>query len=382
MAPRVAIIAEKFGGVGGSERFVQEVTERLAATGHFELHVFANRWQSQCSAVTFHRVPRLKFPRFLRPWSFAVLSQYMIRRGSFDLVHSHWPTFKADVFSTHGAPHGMWIRNVRKRRPKLFDRVMMMIDRRMMAGGGNAVFMPVSTLLKERFQEEFDALPGEWMVVHPGVDAKQFAFSEISRNEVRRTLGITSDAFVVLFVGMNFEAKGLDRLMRGFANLRRAVPTKPMHLVVVGRGNVAKFQKLANELGISGDVIFTGAISGGIERYYSAADVLGMLSEFETFCMVVLEAMAASLPVVIGDQMGVKDLVRDGVNGFVLTDRDEPEVCAERLGCLMDSHLQKTMGESARVTAHARGWDQVADRISRIYAARMTPLHQEERSLP
>jgi UDP-glucose:(heptosyl)LPS alpha-1,3-glucosyltransferase len=77
------------------------------------------------------------------------------------------------------------------------------------------------------------------------------------------------------------------------------------------------FERKARDLGVGGDVIFAGPQSQGIERYYSAADAFALLSEFDTFGMVVLEAMAAGLPVIVSDRMGARDIVTDGVNGFV-----------------------------------------------------------------
>jgi len=367
MPPRIAIIAEKYGGISGSERFVKEVTERLAATGKYEFHVFANRWEAGRPDIAFHKVPRIKFPRFLRPWFFTAMAQRMIAREGFDLVHSHWPTFKADVFSTHGAPHAHWVRHVLKRRPNLFDRAMMMIDRRMIGGGAGTTFMPVSAFLKERFEEVFGTLPGEWRVVHPGVDAERFAHDPTARAEVRAKHGIGRDDFVVLLVGMNFEPKGLGPLMDGFAEFRRRDPARVAKLLVVGRGPIGPFQHRAESLGIGGDVIFAGAQAQGIERYYSAADAFALLSEFETFGMVVLEAMAAGLPVLVSERMGVRDVVGDA--GIVLP-AGAAEQTATALGRL--STAAHAFREGARRGVSRHSWSSVADRVRSVYDARLS----------
>jgi len=367
MPPRIAIIAEKHGGIGGSERFVKEVTERLAATGKYEFHVFANRWERGRTDVIFHKVPRIKFPRFLRPWFFSAMAQRAIARGGFDLVHSHWPTFKADVFSTHGAPHAWWVRHVLKRRPNLFDRAMMMIDRRMIAGGSKSVFMPVSAFLQERFEEVFGELPGEWRVVHPGVDAERFAHDPKARAEIRAMHGIGPEDFVMLFVGMNFGPKGLGPLMEGFAEFRRREPGRAARLLVVGRGPVPEFERRATRLGIRQDVIFAGVQFHGIERYYSAADAFALLSEFETFGMVVLEAMAAGLPVIVSERMGVGDVVGDA--GIVLP-AGVAEQAATALGRL--STAAHALRDGARRGVSRHSWSSVADRVRSVYDARLS----------
>jgi UDP-glucose:(heptosyl)LPS alpha-1,3-glucosyltransferase len=276
-------------------------------------------------------------------------------------VHSHWPTFKADVFSTHGCPHAYWVKHVLKRRPNLFDRAMMVIDRRMIAGGADSVFMPVSAFLKERFEEVFGQLPGEWQVVHPGVDVERFALDPKARAEIRAKHGIAANEFVVLFVGMNFGPKGLGPLMEGFAEFRRRQPGKPARLLVVGRGPVPEFQRRAAVLGIGKDVIFAGPQTTGIERYYSAADVFALLSEFETFGMVVLEAMAAGLPVVVSESMGVRDVVE---NSGLIIRSDQPEIVSLALERLSDDHAAR--GRVAGVVPSG-SWDVTASRISSIY---------------
>jgi UDP-glucose:(heptosyl)LPS alpha-1,3-glucosyltransferase len=367
--PRIAIIAEKYGGIGGSERFAKEVTERLAATGRYEFHVFANRWEAGRSDITFHRVPSIKFPRFLRPWFFKVMAQRRIARGGFDLVHSHWPTFRADVFSVHTAPHAYWIKHVLKRRPNLFDRVMMWMDRRMIEGGARSTFMPVSTFLQDRYMEVFGELPGEWKVVHPGVDAERFARDPVARAEIRSQLGIQDDEFVILFVGMNFGPKGLGRLMEGFAEFRRRETSVRARLVAIGRGPVAEFSAKASKLGIERDVIFVSPQATGIERYYSAADAFALLSEFETFGMVVLEAMAAGLPVIVSDRMGVKDLVREP--GRVVAVNAVSKALDDAFREILSARDACSAQHRSEVLNHLRDWRLCANDVAQSYEAHL-----------
>jgi len=372
--PRIAVIAEGYGTAGGSERFVQEVTERLAATGRYEFHVFANRWWSERADITFHHVPRIKFPRFLRPWFFTRVAQRRVARGGFDLVHAHWPTFRADVFSTHGSPHAYWVRHVLRRRPNLFDRVMMHIDRCMIADGADATFMPVSRFLQDRFGEVFGTLPGRWLVQPPGVDADRFAPHPTARAQVRASLGIPADSRLLLFVGMNFQTKGLARLIEGLASARRRAPELDLRLLVVGRGDQDRFARLAGSRGVSGRVHFAGPQPTGIERFYAAADAFALVSEFETFGMVVLEAMAAGLPVLVSDRMGASDLVRPGEQGFVVPAKADPEVMGERIAAILDPLAGRRMGEAGRQVAERQSWQRVADAVDRVYRDRLAAV--------
>lgn len=250
----------------------------------------------------------------------------------------------------------------------------MMIDRRMITGGSKSVFMPVGAFLQESFEEVFGELPGEWSVVHPGVDAERFAHDPKARAEIRAMHGIGPEDFVMLFVGMNFGPKGLGPLMEGFAEFRRREPGRAARLLVVGRGPVPEFERRATKLGIRQDVIFAGVQVHGIERYYSAADAFALLSEFETFGMVVLEAMAAGLPVLVSDRMGASDLVRPGEQGFVVPAKADPEVMGERIAAILDPLAGRRMGEAGRQVAERQSWQRVADAVDRVYRDRLAAV--------
>ena len=61
---RVAVVIPKYGLVGGAEGHTAELTNRLAGDGHYDVHVFANRWTNHHPGITFHRVPIVTFPKF------------------------------------------------------------------------------------------------------------------------------------------------------------------------------------------------------------------------------------------------------------------------------------------------------------------------------
>ncbi len=377
MLPRIAIIAYAYGTIGGSERFVQEVTERLAATGKYEIHVFTAQWSSKCTSITFHKVPVLTFSVFLRVWGFKHLVGRMIAKGKFDVVHSHWGTPHANVYSLHGAPHAFWVRTILQRRnPKLASRVMFAMDRDMMALGGNKIFMPVSSHLQSIYVSEYGKLPGTWNVVHPGIDRSAFEGLDRkkARSEIRKKYSISDNALVILFVGMNFKTKGLETVIRAAGQVRRMRPNSPVHVLVVGRGNKNKYRKIAFASGCADAVTFTGAQFESIERFYASADVFALPAQFETFCMVVLEAMATGLPVIISENMGVKDIVQHCTNGFVLPNGDQISSLTECLIQLLDPKLRQTIGEAAYATSKNHSWDRVAKAVEDIYDQQLNAI--------
>jgi len=360
---RIAVVVPKYGLVGGGERFAFEVTERLARTGRYLMHVFANRWQAaNGSPVIFHKVPMVRFPRSLRPWSFAWFAQRAIARERFDLVHSHDRIFRADVFSVHCVPHAGWVREVRRKTSSLFDQTTTAVERRMIRNGAASRFLPVSSLALEAFCREYQELTGRWEVMTPGVDVARFASPDraVCRREIRARHGIGESEFLLLFVGMNFEVKGLDAIIA-------ALPKTQAKLLVVGRGNEQKYRDLARSLGVADAVTFAGTQTTVIERYYRAADAFIMLSAFDTFGLVVVEAMAAGLPVIVSGNVGAKDLVVDGENGFVVADPLDADTVAARLSQLLDANRRNAMGAAAQQRALAHDWDAVVKELDGVY---------------
>lgn len=368
---KIAVVVPKYGLVGGGERFAFEVTERLARNRDWEFHVFANRWEAaNGSPVIFHKVPMISFPRSLRPFVFPWFAEQMIKRGQFDLVHSHDRIFRADIISLHCVPHEGWVQNVRKKkRPSLFDRGVIVLERQMLKNGSNSWFLPVSSLAEEEFRRHYPSLPGKWQIVHPGVDVTRFSSPdrEACRAEVRQRHGIPSDACLILFVGMNFEVKGLDTIIDAVATVRQGNSSSAVHLLVVGRGDEQKYGQLATQKGIANAVTFAGTQTHGIERYFRAADIFTMLSRFDTFGMVVLEAMAAGLPVIVSPTVGAADLVSQSVNGFVTILEESTSSATAAILQLLDPDRRSLMGKAALATAAEHDWDKLVEGVSRIY---------------
>lgn len=369
MTWKIAVIVPKYGLVGGGERFASEVTERLAQNKNFEIHVFANRWIAQSDRIRFHKIPIIRFPRFFGPLVFAWFVQWKIRRRNFDLVHSHHWILHADIYSAHGVPHAGWVRNVRNRSPSLYDRAVIYIERCLIGDGASSCFLPVSTIAMEAFRREYENLPGRWQIIHPGVDMARFSSPDRNdcRAEIRGCYGIGADDFLILFVGMNFEVKGLDTIIAAVAKARAMRPEANIRLLVVGRGDVKKYGKIAESAGIAGAVTFAGTQHGGLERFYRAADVFALFSAFDTFGMVVLEAMAAGLPVIVSPNVGAKDLVEEGINGFVLPDFRDADAAANRMIGLLDIDRRKAMGAAAQAKAGEQTWERLAEQMESLY---------------
>ncbi len=365
---RIAVVIPRYGLVGGGENFVRELTERIAANRHYDVHVFANKWESCSDCITFHKVPVISFPKFLTTISFAWFANRRIAAMNFDIIHTHDRIFRADVFTMHGVPHRFWVEQVRKKRMSLFDYGTVWVEKSLINNGGCRMFLPVSNMAKDTFTREFQMETARIRLVHPGVDVDRFSAlgRDTCRDEIRKRFGIGMTDTVLLFVGMNFELKGLDNIIASMAVTKSRCPSGRIKLLVVGKGNIKKYKKLAEKSGLGNDVIFGGVWDNNIERVYMASDIFAMPSGFDTFGIVVLEAMSASLPVIISGTVGAKDFVRDGINGFIV-DREDITSISSRLEFMLDGNNRERMAEAAYETAGEHTWDIVVEKVLRIY---------------
>jgi UDP-glucose:(heptosyl)LPS alpha-1,3-glucosyltransferase len=366
---KIAVVIPKYGLVGGAEQFASALTERLVVRTGYDFHVYAHRWQRSATEVNFHFVPIMSFPKFLTTISFAYFVQRAIRRNLYSLVHSHERIFTADVFTLHGIPHRYWVHNVRRKRMSLYDLATDWVEKKLVYGGNCKKFVAVSNLTKEIFLQEYKIDPDKIVVIHPGVDLSDYVKEGKGniRIDIRRELGINSADPVIIFASMNFEIKGLDAILLSLARLK--TQDCKFKLIVAGKGDIKKYVKMAAEGHISSDVIFTGPVSREkLARIYLAGDMYIMLSKFDTFGMVVLEAMAAGLPAIISGNVGAKDLVREGINGFIIGDTSAAGEIAAKIAVLLDESTRKKMAAEAYRTAAQNTWDTVTAKYREIYS--------------
>ena len=125
---------------------------------------------------------------------------------------------------------------------------------------------------------------------------------------------------------------------------------------------------MAQKAQIISDVIFTGPVNKEkIIRMYLASDLYVMLSKFDTFGNVVLEAMAARLPVIISNNVGAKDLVQENKNGFIVSNTSDTDYIGAKIALLLDESIRNQMAEAAYQTAMQNTWDNVIKKYAAIY---------------
>ena len=365
---KIAVVIPKYGLAGGAERFAAILAERLAENPAYEIHVLANRWVSSSTAIFFHHIPIITFPRFLTTISFAWFASRTAAKLGCDLVHAHDRILRADLFTMHGVPHRFWVRQIRRKRMSLFDRVTAWVEARLLNDPRCRWLLPVSALALAQYCREFPEARERLRVIHPGIDLERF--NPLNRQErcknIRKRFGFAASDFIVLFVGMNFELKGLRTTIAALAHAQKKSPNRKIKLLVVGKGNQKKFRRLAADLNVEEAVTFAGVLTEDMEDIYVASDTYVLLSDFDTFGMTVLEAMAAGLPVIISPAVGAKDLVTEGINGYIVA-QDDDTAAGDKIISLLDNHRRNTMGRAAMLVAERHSWNNVTKKISQLY---------------
>ncbi|MCK4503501.1 MAG: glycosyltransferase family 4 protein, partial [Desulfuromonadales bacterium] len=135
----------------------------------------------------------------------------------------------------------------------------------------------------------------------PGIQRDRIAPPDYDslRDRVRGELGLTAGDILLLMVGSGFKTKGLDRSLRAIASLPLEVRRR-VRLMVIGQDKERQFRRLANSLGISEQVLFVGGRDDVSELMF-AADILLHPAYRENTGTVLLEAVAAQLPILVTD---------------------------------------------------------------------------------
>ena len=359
--------------VGGVEQHVHHVASRLARAG-VEVEVLTT---DLLRDTPFTRIrsplPRDSFPvTRVRAWrmvdaphGLGIVAPSMVPAllaSGADVIHAHsygqFPTFAGSLASAldHSilivTPHSdagrpSWTKS-------LFDRIVPRLT------------LKAATRVIAVSEHEADCLikmgvsRDRVRVIPNGVDVSEFADLRTRTNR---------DELVGLFVGrLDPDQKGLDVLIRAISKLPQ---NHALHLRLVGEdwGGAELLRHLAQRLGVANRVTMVGKLPRPeVVQEFAEADFLVLPSRFEPFGIVLLEAMAAGLPVIASRVGGIPEIVAEGETGL-LVEPDNPEALAEALRLLcQDESLRFSMGRTARERVKRYAWDSVVPRILSVFS--------------
>jgi glycosyltransferase involved in cell wall biosynthesis len=361
---RIALVYRNVNYSGSLERCVALLAAELARQGA-EVHCYCNPASSTAiPGVQFHPVRPLlssqaRIGYAVECASFAAAATRAVRasKHDFDIVDVCGPAgWQHDVVTVHGVVHAhqrRWPAEGGQDRPLAGLRALAApltapvftvgrsVERLQFRPGRFSRVIAVTERVADDVMR-VHGVPAERIdVIPPAIDIARFS----SRNgsNVRKELGLPPSARLLLFVGHDFERKGLDDALASLAGI-------DAHLVVVGGSDPAAHLRHAERLGVAERVHFVGRTDRP-ERYFHDADLLLLPTKNDPWANVLVEAMAAGLPIVTSSVAGASRVVRSHGAGVVVDDPSVMVLRAEVRALLASPERMTRQGAAGRNAA-------------------------------
>lgn len=229
-------------------------------------------------------------------------------------------------------------------------------------------------LFKEKYKVDRNVY-----IVPTGIDVEKFYREKNSKLNIgtkRKELGISKDDFVILFVGRIGSEKNLDLLLSSMKSL--VEESSKIKLLVVGDGpDLDNYKDYVLKNHLDENVIFAGKVPWNkINVYYLISDCFATASHTETQGLTVIEAMAASLPVICIDDESFTDTVISGLNGIIFRNKREYRRAIIRI--YRDRDFLHKLSSQARISAETHSSNYFAEQILDVYkiAIKKRPKHK------
>lgn len=384
---RIAIIAPGVHHQAGPAKVTAALVERLCED--HQVSVFSHTIEGiDLSKIKHYKVPAVTRPKFLAYITFLVSSTIILtalsffRKRSFDIIHSTGCccTFSTDVITSHFCekeglrlektniiemPHRSVLQKLKVLDHRIYRRLAALAEGLIFGHNSPKARIVVSQSMKREFIRHYGDAAESIIIIPNGVDLKMFnpANRLFYRDSLRRRYGISRSEPVLMFAGGDWERKGLPYVIGALSLL----PRPDVKLLIAGSGDEKFYGQLAELKRVRERIIFVPH-SSNLWEYYAASDVFVFPTIYEPFGLVIAEAMASGLPVIISEVAGAADLIIDGVNGLLLGEPSDVSNLAAKIELLLsNAELRKTMGERARETAEKNSWDRVAQKTIDVY---------------
>ena len=283
----------------------------------------------------------------------------LLEREQFDIVHLHEPFMPllpfqflrfsktANIATFHATREGG---------SRIYAYVRLVVKPWWQHIGGRIAVSPAALRLISRYFAD------RYQIVPNGID---YAFFASEAPPIPRFIDGKRN---ILFLGRQERRKGLPYLLRAYAKLKAESPD--IRLIVVGPdgGMRAACERFIEHHGLE-DVVFTGYVPyEDLPRYYRTADIFcAPNTGQESFGIVLLEAMAAGVPIVASRIEGFSNLVDDGREGLLSPPQDSEALALALSRLLSDAELRREMGERGGEKALNYGWDRVSQQVLAYY---------------
>jgi L-malate glycosyltransferase len=337
--------------VGGSGVVATELGKLLAERGH-EIHFITSsipfRLGKFYPNIFFHEVEVNHYSVFkYPPYDLALASKMaeVAKREKLDLLHVHYAVPHAvcavlakqmlnDNIKIVTTLHGTDI-TVLGYDPSLSEMIKFGIDK-------SDVVTAVSHQLKED-TEQLLKIQKEIIPVHNFVDERVY-YRRKNNSELKKTYGIREDEKVIVHISNFRPVKRIQDVIKAFSMIRKAMPSK---LLLIGNGpELTVACELVRELNIEEDVLFLGK-QENVGELFSICDLKLLLSEKESFGLVLLEAMACGVPVIGTRIGGIPEVIVDNETGFMVEVGDIESVAEKAVSLLSDIEKHSRFRENS-----------------------------------
>jgi L-malate glycosyltransferase len=343
--------------VGGSGVVATELGKLLAEKGH-EIHFISSsmpfRLNKIYGNIYYHEVSVNQYSVFqYPPYDLALANKIaeVAKREQLDVLHAHYAVphavcavlarqmvgGKLKIVTTL---HGTDI-TVLGYDPSLSDMIKFGIEQ-------SDVVTAVSNALVRQTYELLD-VQKPIQTIYNFVDERVYCRKDVSY--LKKEYGIGENEKVIIHVSNFRKVKRVPEVVRAFSLIRKQLPAK---LLLVGDGpEMPVVSRLVEELGLNEDVRFLGK-QDRLDELYSISDVKLLLSEKESFGLVLLEAMACGVPCIGTTIGGIPEVIEDGETGFLCELGNVEEVAEKAMQILTDPHLHTYMAKQAVQTVYKK----------------------------
>lgn len=337
--------------VGGSGVVATELGKLLAEKGH-EIHFITSSLPFRLGKfnpnIYFHEVEVNHYSVFkYPPYDLALASKMaeVAKREKLDLLHVHYAVPHAvcavlakqllnDKIKIVTTLHGTDI-TVLGYDPSLSEMIKFGIEK-------SDVVTSVSHQLKEDTLQLLN-INKNIVPVHNFVDERVY-YRRDNNAELRKTYGIEEDEKVIVHISNFRKVKRIQDVIRSFSLIRKAMAAK---LLLIGNGpELTVACELVRDLRIEDDVLFLGK-QENVGELFSICDLKLLLSEKESFGLVLLEAMACGVPVIGTRIGGIPEVIVDGETGYMVEVGDTKVVAEKAVALLTDNEKLNRFRENA-----------------------------------
>ena len=370
---------------GGAETYVVDLAHRLVGLGH-EVAVYAESCRDGALPKEARLIPVAAPGLFgwQKTWNFARNSERALRLAEvareFDASVGLINTWHHDVLIPQGGVHGASLDHNARRFPSAFRRGLYRLGKQINPKAwvygaiearqydpklGSKRVVAVSEMVRGHL-EHYHGVPRERITVIPNaIDANRLSMDNPSqaRADLRSELGLPMDATVALFVGHNYELKGLRPLLHGLRlRLDRNPSARPIHLLACGGGKPKAFRGLTRKLGLDSSVHFLG-FRPDIRPCFHASDFFVSPTYYDPCSLVVFEALACGLPVITTACNGAGEQITPGQEGFVIPHPGALDQLADSMDRMTDEPTHRAMAESATKLGQEQSIDRHVARL-------------------